>query len=479
MIASLSIPWGASKGDDDLGGYHLVWPRDLVESAFGLLAIGATEEVQRILVYLRVTQEEDGHWPQNMWLDGESYWGGIQLDETALPVILIDSAFREGLIAPANWRLLADGAARRALHPAQRTDDGPGPLGGGFGLLAVHARSRNGGPGGRGRHCDSARPSRGRQSTCSKPRTCGTLRSSAGATRPGPNWRSAAGVEGYYVRISPETSGVCSPLNGTIAIKNREGGDKWVSAAEVVSPDALALVRFGLRSADDPRIRNTVAAIDHLLKVDLPQGPLWRRYNEDGYGEKADGRPFDGSGIGRAWPLLAAERAHYELARGDRDAALRLLDTLEASTSRGGLIPEQVWDTDDIPALSSSGASLPAPPCRWSGPMPSMSSCCDHCRDGRVFDMPAQVAARYAQGSGAGTSDLAIWRFTTAPTVLPAGQAPAHRDARAGAHPLERRQLDHRAGPQFARNELRSPRDRPAEWRSAGRQRNRLHLLLA
>ena len=40
MIASLSIPWGFAKGDDDLGGYHLVWPRDLVETAGGLLAAG-------------------------------------------------------------------------------------------------------------------------------------------------------------------------------------------------------------------------------------------------------------------------------------------------------------------------------------------------------------------------------------------------------------------------------------------------------
>jgi hypothetical protein len=38
LIASFSIPWGMAKGDDDLGGYHLVWPRDLVEAAGGLLA---------------------------------------------------------------------------------------------------------------------------------------------------------------------------------------------------------------------------------------------------------------------------------------------------------------------------------------------------------------------------------------------------------------------------------------------------------
>src|SRR6185437_5650457 len=64
LIASLSIPWGFSKGDDDLGGYHLVWPRDLVESAGALLAIGAVEDAKRVLRYLETTQEADGHWPQ-------------------------------------------------------------------------------------------------------------------------------------------------------------------------------------------------------------------------------------------------------------------------------------------------------------------------------------------------------------------------------------------------------------------------------
>ena len=43
MIASLSIPWGESKGDEDLGGYHLVWTRDMVNSTTGLLASGNTE----------------------------------------------------------------------------------------------------------------------------------------------------------------------------------------------------------------------------------------------------------------------------------------------------------------------------------------------------------------------------------------------------------------------------------------------------
>ena len=42
MIASLSIPWGEIKGDEQLGGYHLVWTRDLVNSVTGLMAAGDT-----------------------------------------------------------------------------------------------------------------------------------------------------------------------------------------------------------------------------------------------------------------------------------------------------------------------------------------------------------------------------------------------------------------------------------------------------
>ena len=40
VIASLSLPWGEIHGDKDIGGYHLVWPRDAYESASALLALG-------------------------------------------------------------------------------------------------------------------------------------------------------------------------------------------------------------------------------------------------------------------------------------------------------------------------------------------------------------------------------------------------------------------------------------------------------
>ena len=134
MIASLSIPWGFDKGDEDMGGYHLVWPRDLVETAGGLLAIGAHDEVRRVLYYLQGTQEADGHWPQNMWMDGSPYWGGIQMDETAFPILLVDLAHRKGaldddalarfwpMVRKAAGFLLANGP----VTPQDRWEEDPG-----------------------------------------------------------------------------------------------------------------------------------------------------------------------------------------------------------------------------------------------------------------------------------------------------------------------------------------------------------------
>src|SRR5438093_12835095 len=88
MIASLSIPWGDTKGDEELGGYHLVWTRDLVHSAGGLLAAGNTETPLRALIYLATAQRSDGGFHQNFWLNGEPYWQGVQLDEVAFPILL-------------------------------------------------------------------------------------------------------------------------------------------------------------------------------------------------------------------------------------------------------------------------------------------------------------------------------------------------------------------------------------------------------
>ena len=143
IIASSPIPWGFNKGDEDLGGYHLVWPRDLVETAGALVAAGDFEDARRVLHWLEA-QEADGHWPQNCWLDGAPYWTGVQIDECAFPILLVDLIWREGGLRDQEVAAaLAHGASRRGICRPQRSGHRPGSLGGGWRLLALHTRCRN------------------------------------------------------------------------------------------------------------------------------------------------------------------------------------------------------------------------------------------------------------------------------------------------------------------------------------------------
>ncbi|TMH64483.1 MAG: glucan 1,4-alpha-glucosidase, partial [Betaproteobacteria bacterium] len=347
MIASLSIPWGFNKGDDDLGGYHLVWPRDLVESAGGLLAAGDADGTRQALVYLMTTQEADGHWPQNMWIDGTPYWSGIQLDETAFPILLADSLRRSGDLAGLDtWPMVRRAASHLVRNgPVTQQDRWEEQAGYSPFTLAVEiAALLAAADFAAAAHEDSiAVYLRETADTWNANIERWTYVSDTDLARD-------CDVAGYYVRVAPaDVADAASPLHGFVPIKNRPPEASPPDSAHVVSPDALALVRFGLRAADDPRIVDTVTVIDQLLKSETATGPVWHRYNGDGYGEHEDGSPFDGTGIGRGWPLLVGERAHYELAAGRRDVAGRLGQTMAAQSSPGRLIPEQIWDSVDCP----------------------------------------------------------------------------------------------------------------------------------
>ena len=190
-------------------------------------------------------------------------------------------------------------------------------------------------------------------------------------------------------------------------------------ALRYVSLDALALVRFGLRAADDPRIVNTVKVIDALLKVDTPRGPAWHRYNGDGYGEHADGAPFDGTGVGRAWPLLTGERAHYELAAGRTDVAERLARRSMRFAGDSGLLPEQVWDTADIPERELFFGQATARRGRSCGRMRSTSSCAAPsrtagCSIGRRRPCSGTSSTRWGPLR-------VIWRFNNKIRAIPIG----------------------------------------------------------
>ncbi|MDB4883986.1 MAG: Glucan 1,4-alpha-glucosidase [Gemmatimonadetes bacterium] len=395
LIASLSIPWGSTKGDHELGGYHLVWPRDLVESAGALIAVGHNMRARRALRYLVSTQEATGCWAQNLWLDGTPYWTGIQMDETAFPILFAEMLRREGQLSDLDpWPMMRRAAGFLVQHGPVTGQD-RWEENGGFApfTIAVQVAALV-------VAAEFAQRAGERE-------VAELLLTTADAWNDGiERWTYVTdtplarrvGVEGYYVRIAPPDVSDASPASGgMIPIKNCTPDSTWKHYADVVSPDALGLVRFGLRDAKDARIVNTVRVIDEVLRCRTATGPAWYRYNGDGYGEKGDGSPFDGTGRGRPWPLLAGERAHYELAAGRPEVATQLLGVMRAQASDGGMLPEQVWDDADVPTqeLINGRATGSAMPLAWAHA--EYIKLVRSLVDGRIFDMPQQPYDRYVR----------------------------------------------------------------------------------
>lgn len=384
MVASLSVPWGNSN--DNVGGYHLVWPRDLVESAGGLLALGAVPEARDILRYLLATQLAAGNWSQNQWLGGTAFWQGCQLDETAFPVLLAAAlAERDALegieVAPMILRALAFIARMGPASDQDRWEEDAGINA--FTLATCIAALVSGAP------------------WLDEPARAWVLRIADDWNSRIEEWTAvqdtalarAHGVAGYYVRSAPPvaTDGL-RHLERNLAIKNRID-DPGVPAEDQVATDFLHLVRVGLREPGDPLVLDTLKVADALLKVETPAGPAWHRYVGDGYGEHADGGPFDGTGQGRAWPLLSGERGHYELAAG-RDP-LPYLQAMAAMVGRCGLIPEQVWDeaASPRPWLTLGKPTGSAMPLVWAHA--EFVKLAASRALGRPFDRPEAVWRRY------------------------------------------------------------------------------------
>ena len=408
MVASLAIPWGDTCGDDQMG-YHLVWPRDLIETVGGQVAIRKHADARRVLFYMLVTQEKDGHWPQNMSLDGNAWWKGTQLDETAFVLLLVDLLRREEALTEQaivrRWPMLRQAIAFLVQHgpvtPMDRWEEIPGYY---ASTLAVEV--------------PALLVAAELAVIAGEPDLAAYLHETADAWNEaiepllyvtGTDLAQAVGVDGYYARFAlPDQMQAAQPAAGMVQLANHTDGKGRHRVAEVVSPDALALVRFGLRAADDPRIVNTVKVIDHVLKTDLPGGPCWRRYTDDGYGEHEDGSAFDGTGIGRCWPLLTGERAHYELAAGQRSEAERLLEAMDSFANASGLLPEQVWDAADLPDkhLYRGQPTGSATPLVWAHA--EYVKLRRSLKDGKVFDMPPQSAERYVKQRI--TATHVIWR---------------------------------------------------------------------
>jgi glucoamylase len=392
FIASASIPWGYAKGDDDLGGYHLVWTRDMVQSATALLACGRVDTARRALVYLACTQKPDGSFAQNFWIDGTPYWTGIQLDEVAFPIILA-------------WRLWkVDGLGKFDVFPfveraagflvrfapvtqQERWEENPGyspsTLAAVIAGLICAAELAYA-------HCS---PELGKfleeHADWIESHLEEWTATDDGVLHPE--------VKRHYMRIRPPQCGEPYAREGCekqlVRLSNREPGERFeFEAREVIDAGFLELVRYGVRRADDPLIVDSLKVVDHVLKINTPKGPCWRRYNHDGYGQRKDGGPFKGYGQGRAWPLLTGERAHYELAAGNDISSL--IQTYESFASKGGMMPEQIWDEPDKAGMVLGGPAGSAMPLVWAHA--EYLKLLRSVYDGRVFDRIAAVEERYA-----------------------------------------------------------------------------------
>ncbi len=421
FIASLSIPWGYAKGDDDLGGYHLVWTRDMVQSASAMLALGRTETALRALVYLACSQKPDGGFAQNFWVNGTPYLTGIQLDEVAFPIILA-------------WRLWkADGLANFDVFPFTARAAG---------FLV--------------RYAPVTQQERWEENAGYSPSTLATVISALccaaeiAAAHDAPDlsrflnehadWVQShledwcvtedgalhPEIKRHYIRVRPPAPGEPwfrpDVLPGNVRMNNRAPWEESeFPAKDVVDGGFLELVRYGVRRADDPVIVDTLKVIDRVLRVECPQGPCWRRYNHDGYGEQNGGGPFLHYGQGRAWPLLTGERGHYELAAGHD--VRPFLAAMEGFASPGGMLPEQVWEERQPLKTSAGPVNLGDPagsamPLAWAHA--EYIKLVRSARDGRVFDRIAAVEARY--GAGPVPSPFEVWKQRRPITEIPAGK---------------------------------------------------------
>jgi glucoamylase len=420
-IASLSIPWGEAKGDEDLGGYHLVWTRDMVKSAMGLLAAGNTEQPFRALVYLACAQRPDGGFYQNFWIDGEPYWEGIQLDEVAFPILLAWRLHREDalrnfdpypMVLRAAGYLIREGPATPQERWEENSGYSPSTLAANIAALTCAA-------------CFATE--RGDEATSRYIQEYADfLERHVEAWTVTSNGSLVPGTPRHYIRILPvdpdDPEPDEDPDTAVLTLRNRPPGASFAfPAKDIVDAGFLELVRYGIRAANDPLIVASLRVVDAVLGIETPFGPCWHRYNNDGYGERQDGAPYEGAGKGRAWPLLTGERGHYELAAGND--ARPFIEALERFAGATALLPEQVWDEPDRPEIHMhlgrpTGAAMPLAWAHAEYIMLLRSA-----SDGVAFDRLPAVVARYQESDPLARPRHEMWKFNRRPRVIRPGCA--------------------------------------------------------
>ncbi len=420
-IASLTVPWGGGENanENTVGGYHLVWSRDLYQVFTAYLALGDKPAAERALDFLfKVQQKPDGSFPQNSWLDGKPFWGSLQMDEVAYPLIM---AWQLGRFDKPTWENHVKKAADFIVKNGPSTPQERWEEESGYSPSTIAAEIA-------GLVCAADIAKRN-----------GDTASADIYLTTADNWHANIekwtatttgnyGDGNYYLRITQNGK---PDAGEKIEINNGAG---FFDEREIVDAGFLELVRLGIKPADDPLIAKSIKVIDQVIKVDTPNGDGFYRYNHDGYGEMDDGRRWnwDGkyTGKGRLWALLSGERGQFEIAGCDAEKTRRgeagnaetrpvgsvlnvrkheclamaksRLDAMLGFANEGLMIPEQVWDKKEspkpdkqfVPDLKFGEGTGSATPLAWS--MAQFIRLAVNLKAGRNLDTPQIVYDRYA-----------------------------------------------------------------------------------
>jgi len=432
LIASLSNPWGDTvDATSPSTGYKAVWPRDFYQVAMAMLALGDTETPLAAFRYLPQVQVDTdtpgntgatGWFLQKTWVDGTIEWVGVQLDQTAMPIMLGWRLWKAGLVSDAEMaRMYADMIKPAADFLVE---------GGTIGLLWNDRTITP--PWTQQERWEE-------QEGYSPSTTAAVIAGLVTAAEIAQASGDAASAERYLATADDYASRVEARMfttegslgdgdyflrlsrnedpndRGTLGENNGQPG---LPEDRIIDGGFLELVRYGVRPADAPSILATLPEYDDQgredrlrVRYDLNGFPAFRRYGNDGYGENAETGGNYGVGgntpgqRGRVWPFFTGERGHYELARALRAGSTDLTTIrntyvagMESFANDGLLLPEQVWDgvgNRTVHGYQPGRGTNSATPLAWTHAeyIKLLRSLADR----QVWDRYAPVAERYGR----------------------------------------------------------------------------------
>ena len=324
--ASLASPWGQAvpagqPASDGLapyfGSYREVFPRDTYEAFTGFLTDGDLATARQIVRFLfDDMQRPDGSFPRNGLLNGQAApdTGGLQLDETADPILMAwqaglagDTALYTQHIRPAADFLVANGPADGVERWEEQTGFSPSTMADEVaGLVAAAAIARVQG--------DTA-------SQRLFLATADNFRRLILATTVTSNGPLSA--QPYFIRVDKTGN-----PNQAFSYSLGNGDPTSQDQRSVVDQGFLELVRLGELPASDPLVANSLKVTGATIGASTPSGTGILRYNGDGYGDcevavfqdcQVNGQPWatTDQGTGHPWPVLSGENAEYQILAGD------------------------------------------------------------------------------------------------------------------------------------------------------------------